>query len=207
MNVNRWAAVAWEQVFVWVRFAILRVCSARRAVILGEPLRALLANRRTEISIGPFCVARRSFVVTDSGSPTPRCNRQPCLGDFTIWQWLQALSGLSCSSSPGLRLNANRWVACGLWTVFVWVRFAVLRVCSVHQAVIQDKCSRCLMDNRRTPFSFAHSQVARRSFVATNLVQPNTALQPTPLVGRSRSGRFYGKACAIYLVSPLQGRG
>ena len=40
LNARRWAAVAWEQVFVWVRFASLRVCSARRAVILGEPLRA-----------------------------------------------------------------------------------------------------------------------------------------------------------------------
>ena len=36
----RWAAVACEQVFVWVRLANLRVCSARRAVILGKPLRA-----------------------------------------------------------------------------------------------------------------------------------------------------------------------
>ena len=33
LNANRWAAVAWEQAFVWVRFAILRVCSARWAVI------------------------------------------------------------------------------------------------------------------------------------------------------------------------------
>ena len=37
LNANRWAAVAWEQIFVWVRFAVLRVCSARRAVIQGEP--------------------------------------------------------------------------------------------------------------------------------------------------------------------------
>ena len=44
-------------------------------------------------------------------SPTPRCNRQPWLGDFTVWWLLQARLGLSCSSSPGLRLNASRWVA------------------------------------------------------------------------------------------------
>ena len=40
LMANRWAAVAWEQVFVWVRFAVLRACSARRAVLLGEPPRA-----------------------------------------------------------------------------------------------------------------------------------------------------------------------
>ena len=37
LMANCWAAVAWEQVFVWVRFTYLRVCQSRRAVILGEP--------------------------------------------------------------------------------------------------------------------------------------------------------------------------
>ena len=36
----------------------------------------------------------------------------------------------------GTRLNASRWAACGLWTVFVWVPFANLRVCSARWAVI-----------------------------------------------------------------------
>ena len=65
-------------------------------------------------------------------------------------------SNLSRSSKPvpssRTRLMAGRWAACGLWTVFVWVRFAVLRVCSVRQAVIQGKRPRRLIYNRRTPF-------------------------------------------------------
>ena len=107
----RWAAVACEQVFVWVRLANLRVCSARRAVPLGEPLRTLLANRRTGISIGPFCVVRRSFVATDSGSPTPRCNLRPCRGVQDQADFSESLCHLSGLSSPGARLNANRWAA------------------------------------------------------------------------------------------------
>ena len=136
LNAVRWAAVAWEQVFVWVRFAVLRVCSARRAVIQGEPPRALLANRRSEISIGPFCIVRRSFVATDSGSPTPRCNRHPCRGVQDQADFSESLCHVSCSSSPGSRLNAIRWAACGLWIAFVWVPFAILRVCSARWAVI-----------------------------------------------------------------------
>ena len=104
-------------------------------------------------------------------------------------------------------MNVNRWAACGLWIAFVWVPFAILRVCSARQAVILGKRPRRLFYNRRTPFSIARSCIVRRSFVAFNLVQPNTALQPTPLVGRSRSGRFHGKARAIYRVCSLQGRG
>ena len=188
---------------MWVRFAILSVCSARRAVILGEPLRALLVNRRTEISIGPFCVARRSFVATDSGSPTPRCNRQPCLGDFTIWQRLQALSSLSCSSSLGLRLNANRWAACGLWTVFVWVRFAILRVCSTRRAIIQGKCLRRLIYNWRTAIALAHSRIGRRSFVATDSGSPTPRCNRRPCRGVQDRADFMGKLVPsiVFLLS------
>ena len=59
----------------------------------------------------------------------------------------------------------------------------------------------------------AHSNFTRPFLFRSALIrgnrfwQPNTALQPTPLAGRSRSGRFHGKACAMYLVCPLQGRG
>ena len=76
-----------------------------------------------------------------------------------------------------------------------------------HRAVIWGKHPHRLRYNRRTPIPIARSRIVQRSFVAFNPVQPNTALQPTPLAGRSRSGRFYGKACAIYPVLRLQGRG
>ena len=107
----------------------------------------------------------------------------------------------------GARLNANRWAACGLWTVFVWVRFAVLRVCSVRQAVIQGKRPRRLIYNRRRPISTARSRIVRRSFVAVNLVQPNTALHLTALSGRFyRLGSGY-KPFPVYLIHSLQGCG
>ena len=118
-----------------------------------------------------------------SCSPAPRCNRQPCLADFSVRWQLQTFPGLSHSSSPGLRLNASRWAACGLWRVFVRVRFAILRVCSARRAVIQDKRLRRLIYNRCTAIALVHSRIARCSFVALNLVQPNTVMQPTCFVG------------------------
>ena len=77
LNANRWAAVACEQIFVWVKFTNLRVCSARRAVILAKPSRRLIYNQCTRISTVYPCFVWRSFVATNSGSPTPPCNRRP----------------------------------------------------------------------------------------------------------------------------------
>ena len=126
-------------------------------------------------------------------SPTPRCNRRPCRGVQDQADFSESLCHLSSSSPPGSRLNANRWAACGLWTVFVWVRFASLRVCSARRAVIQDKRPRRLSINRCTAIALVHSRIARCSFVALNLVQPNTAMQPTCFVGAILpSGGMFG---------------
>ena len=128
LKLGRWAAVACEQVFVWVRFTVLRACSARRAVLLGEPLRALLANRRTQISIGPFCVVRRSFVALNSGSPTPRCNRRPWRGVQDRADFMGKLVPFIVFVLPGARLNFIRWAALQPWrttiTLCVLVLFA-----------------------------------------------------------------------------------
>ena len=117
--------------------------------------------------------------------PTPPCNRRALSPRF---YGLVAATNRSCSITPmpscRTRLMAIRWAACGLWTVFVWVRFAILRVCSARRAVIPGKRLCRLIYNRRTAISLAHSCFVRRSFVAVNLVQPNTALQPTALSGR-----------------------
>ena len=89
---------------------------------------------------------------------------------------------------------ANRWAAVAWKQVFVWVRFAILRVCSARRAVIQGERPRRLMDNRRTPFSIAHSRIVRRSFVAFNPERPNTAMQPTCSVGAILSSGGIGNA-------------
>ena len=67
--------------------------------------------------------------------------------------------------------------------ISVWVRFANLRVCSARRAVILGKRPRRLFYNRRTAIALVHSRIVRCSFVALNLVQPNTAMQPTCSVG------------------------
>ena len=95
---------------------------------------------------------------------------------------------LSCRT----RLMASRWAACGLWRVFVWVQFAILRVYSARRAVIQGKRSRRLLLNRRTVISSARSRVVRRSFVAFHPARPNTAMQPT---------------CSVGAISPAGGMG
>ena len=184
---SRWAAVAYEQVLCGVQNGrIGGVRSARRAVILGELPRASFTKRRIPISIKPFRFVRRSFVATDSGNPTPRCNRRPWRGVQDQADFSESLCHLSSSSLPGSRLNAIRWAACGLWTVFVWVQFVNLRSCSVHRAVIQGKRPSRLIDNRRTAISLTHSCFVRRSFVATNSGSPTPPCNRRPL-----SPRFY----------------
>ena len=112
LMASRWAAVAYEQVLCGVQNGrIGGVRSARRAVILGELPRASFTKRRIPISIKPFRFVRRSFVATDSGNPTPRCNRRPWRGVQDQADFSESLCHLSSSSPPGSRLNANRWTA------------------------------------------------------------------------------------------------
>ena len=77
-------------------------------------------------------------------SPTPRCNRRPwrCVQDRADFS--ESLCHLSCFSSPGARLMANRWAACGVGSNLMWVRFAHLRVRPARRAVILGEPSRCV---------------------------------------------------------------
>ena len=57
-----------------------------------------------------------------SGATQHRVATDATGGAFKIGPILrESLCHLSCLSSPGARLNAIRWAACGLWRVFVWV--------------------------------------------------------------------------------------
>ena len=50
-------------------------------------------------------------MATDSGSPTPRCNRRRGRGVQDQADFSESLCHLSSSSPPGSRLNAIRWAA------------------------------------------------------------------------------------------------
>ena len=85
MNVNRWAACGLWIAFVWVPFTILRVRSARRAVILGKRPRRLFYNRRTPSLNRSFLYRPVLIRGVQSGAAQHRhATDVLCRSDFTI---------------------------------------------------------------------------------------------------------------------------
>ena len=131
-----------------VRFAILRVCSARRAVIQDKRPRRLIYNRCTAVALVHSRIARCSFVALNLVQPNTAMQPTCFVGAILASGGMGTLSrSIVFVPSSRTRLMANRWAACGLWTVFVWIPFAILRACSARRAVILGKCLRCLIYN------------------------------------------------------------
>ena len=131
---SRWAACGLWIAFVWVPFTILRVRSARRAVLLGKRSRRLMDNRRTPISITRVRILRCSFVATNPVRPNTVMQPTCSIGAISPSGGMVRFSrSILFAPSSRTRLMANRWVASclvppGLTHYESTVKYATIRI-------------------------------------------------------------------------------